>query len=188
MKKVIALLLLLIGLLQYRLWFGDGNVLEFHRLNDRIVELRQEGAKRRERNAALEAEVMDLKQGLDAVEERARQDLGMIKEGEVFVQVIEPHTEPDALPAPPAGNAPTAPGKPEGIQEKPKPSKEANVSPKPKFQAASRPDKPKAAETKTANSGLAKPSKPKPPPKPVREKPAAEEPAQPVAPVDEPDQ
>jgi len=88
-NKVTALLLLLIGLLQYRLWYGDGNVREFQRLNDRIAELHQEAAKRRERNAALEAEVMDLKQGLDAVEERGRQDLGMIKEGEVFVQVID---------------------------------------------------------------------------------------------------
>lgn len=90
MKKVLALLLLLIGLLQYRLWYGDGNVRDFQKLNDRIAELRQEGAKRRERNAALEAEVMDLKQGQESVEERARQDLGMVKEGEMFVQVVDP--------------------------------------------------------------------------------------------------
>ena len=95
MNKVTALLILLIGLLQYKLWFGDGNVLEFQRLNDRIAELRQEGAKRRERNAALEAEVMDLKQGLDAVEERARHELGMIMDGEEFVQVIDPQHEPE---------------------------------------------------------------------------------------------
>lgn len=111
MNKIKALLLLLIGLLQYRLWFGDGNVLEFQRLNDRIAELQQEGAKRRERNAALEAEVIDLKQGLDAVEERARHELGMVKEGEVFVQVIEPARESDAHPAAP--NAGTAKDKTE---------------------------------------------------------------------------
>jgi cell division protein FtsB len=99
-KKLTAVLLTLIGLLQYRLWFGDGNVLELHRLGDHIEELRREGAKRRERNAALEAEVMDLKQGTDAIEERARQDLGMVKEGELFVQIIEhkdtAHPEPAA--------------------------------------------------------------------------------------------
>lgn len=93
MNKLAVFLLLLLGLLQYRLWFGDGNLLEFRRLNERIEELRREGDKRRERNAALEAEVMDLKQGLDAIEERARQDLGMIKEGEIFVQIIDPHHE-----------------------------------------------------------------------------------------------
>lgn len=86
---------MLIGLLQYRLWFGDGNIREFRRLHERIEELEQDGSKRRERNAALEAEVMDLKQGLDAIEERARQDLGMIKEGEVFIQVID-HRHPEA--------------------------------------------------------------------------------------------
>ncbi len=101
MNKVTTLLILLIGLLQYKLWFGDGNVLEFQRLNDRIAELRQEGAKRRERNAALEAEVMDLKQGLDAVEERARHELGMIMDGEQFVQVIDPQHEPDPTVSPP---------------------------------------------------------------------------------------
>jgi cell division protein FtsB len=101
MRVLTAFLVLVFALLQYRLWFGDGNVLEFHRLNDRIEELRREGDKRRERNAALEAEVMDLKQGLDAIEERARQDLGMIKEGEQFVQVIDPHRdEPPPAPAP----------------------------------------------------------------------------------------
>lgn len=101
MRYLVAFLVILVILLQYRLWFGDGNILEFRRLNERIEELRREGAKRRERNAALEAEVMDLKQGLDAIEERARQDLGMVKDGEVFVQVIDPHREDAAPPAPP---------------------------------------------------------------------------------------
>jgi cell division protein FtsB len=100
-NKLAVFLLLLLGLLQYRLWFGDGNLLEFRRLNERIEELLHEGDKRRERNAALEAEVMDLKQGLDAIEERARWDLGMIKEGETFVQIIDPHHE-HGLSTPPA--------------------------------------------------------------------------------------
>lgn len=99
MNKLTAFLLLLIALLQYRLWFGDGNVLELRRLGDRIEELRREGGRRQERNAALEAEVMDLKQGTDAIEERARQDLGMIKEGEFFVQVIEHHPQESPAPA-----------------------------------------------------------------------------------------
>ena len=92
-KKFTILLLLLIGLLQYRLWLGDGSIRDLNRLHDQIEEMQREGAKRRDRNAALEAEVMDLKQGTDAIEELARQDLGMIKEGEVFVQVLEQHQE-----------------------------------------------------------------------------------------------
>lgn len=83
------MLALLLCLLQYRLWFGDGNLFEVHRLQQRIEELRREAARLRERNSALEAEVLDLKQGLEAVEERARRDLGMIREGETFFQVIE---------------------------------------------------------------------------------------------------
>ena len=129
MKKLTAILLTLIGLLQYRLWFGDGNILELHRLSDHIEELRREGAKRRERNAALEAEVMDLKQGTDAIEERARQDLGMIKEGEVFVQIIE-HKD-HALPEP-------------AVEEKPKAGQETGKRRRIK-RAPSRPEPPAEA-------------------------------------------
>jgi cell division protein FtsB len=89
LKKLIAFLLVMTGLLQYRLWFGDGGITELNDLQDRAAELRQETGKRQERNAALEADVKDLKEGTDAIEERARQELGMVKEGEVFIQVIE---------------------------------------------------------------------------------------------------
>jgi len=88
-KKSTVFLLVLIALLQYRLWLGDGGVAELQELQDRIEKLTEESEKRRERNAALEADVRDLKEGTDAIEERARQELGMIKQGETFVQVIE---------------------------------------------------------------------------------------------------
>ena len=165
MNKITALLLLLIGLLQYRLWYGDGNVLEFQRLNDRIAELHQEGAKRRERNAALEAEVIDLKQGQEAVEERGRQDLGMIKEGEVFVQVIDPHHEDEASPALSKEKPSQAPAKPgfakagkeakPGDAGKPRPTESpATAKPKP---AAIKTDKPQAGKT-SPNKAVAKPT------------------------------
>lgn len=117
MQRITLLLLIFVGLLQYRLWFGDGNVLELRRMQDRIVELQREGERRRQRNAALDAEVTDLKQGTEAIEESARQNLGMIKEGEVFVQLVDdrpdtkapapskddPHAaKPGKAPAPPA--------------------------------------------------------------------------------------
>jgi cell division protein FtsB len=88
-KKLIVLLMVLIALLQYRLWLGDGGIAELQELQARIDKLTEEGEKRRERNAALEADVIDLKEGTDAIEERARQELGMIKQGETFIQVIE---------------------------------------------------------------------------------------------------
>ena len=129
-KSLIAILVLLIALLQYRLWFGDGNLREFQRLHQRIDELKQDGAKRRDRNAALEAEVMDLKQGLDAIEERARQDLGIVKEGETFVQIIDAHHPPPAA-EPPKPAAVETPAKPaespprkRRIRRKPEPEPE----------------------------------------------------------------
>lgn len=134
LNKITALLLVVIGLLQYRLWFGDGNMMELQRLGNQIQELRQEGGKRRERNAALEAEVMDLKQGLDAVEERARQDLGMIREGESFVQIIDPHHEapPPAPPAKPeAEKKPVEEKKPKRAIRKTQPFKAPKAKPAP---------------------------------------------------------
>lgn len=102
MKKLILFLLVLNALLQYRLWFGDGGIYELHRLQAHIKELKAEGEKRHARNAALEADVKDLKEGTDAIEERARQELGMVKEGETFVQVFDkPHPLPEPTKAHP---------------------------------------------------------------------------------------
>ena len=173
MNKVKALLLLLIVLLQYRLWFGDGNVRDFQRLNDHIAELRQEGDKRRERNAALEAEVMDLKQGLDAVEERARQDLEMIKEGEVFVQVIDPHHEDEAAAAR-AKETPPSPPKPAAAKAaKDSKPREAAKPHTPESPAAGKP-KPAAAAKKADLKKSAAPPKAAPEPKSPKASPASE--------------
>ena len=89
MKKLLALLVVLLIYLQYSLWFGDGSLQEVWRLHKDVEQQRQENAVLRERNEALEAEVLDLQQGLEAIEEHAREDLGMIKKGETFYQVIE---------------------------------------------------------------------------------------------------
>ena len=86
---IILILLTLLGLLHHRLWRVDGVVNKIGGLEARIDLLNREAALRRVRNEALEADVIDLKEGLEAVEERARRDLGMIKEGETFFQVIE---------------------------------------------------------------------------------------------------
>lgn len=95
MRWVVAVLLLLLGVLQYRLWVGDGSVAELHALRERIADTEGELARLQTRNNALAAEVQDLKTGLDAIEERARSQLGMIQSGEVFLQVVEePESEP----------------------------------------------------------------------------------------------
>jgi cell division protein FtsB len=90
-----ALLLSLIWL-QYRLWVGDGSLAEVRALRVEIAAQQEELAQLRARNQALEAEVQDLHEGLDALEERARSELGMIKEGELFLQVIEETEKPGA--------------------------------------------------------------------------------------------
>jgi cell division protein FtsB len=90
MRIVIAILILLLIILQYRLWVGPGSLAEVNNLKHEIAELEQELVGLRERNRALQAEVKDLRSGQSAIEERARSELGMIKEGEVFYQVIQP--------------------------------------------------------------------------------------------------
>ncbi|MGD2055888.1 MAG: cell division protein FtsB [Gammaproteobacteria bacterium] len=89
MQKLIIFLLLLLVYQQYQLWMSDGGLLDVWELHTEVETLRRENAELQERNAALNAEVLDLKQGLDAIEEHAREDLGMVKEGEIFYQVVE---------------------------------------------------------------------------------------------------
>jgi cell division protein FtsB len=89
MRWVVLLLIVLLGLLQYRLWVGDGSLAELHALRAQIEDYRSEIERLQARNLALAAEVQDLKTGLEAIEDRARSELGMIQRGEVFLQVIE---------------------------------------------------------------------------------------------------
>jgi len=89
MRWLVWLLAVLFVLLQYKLWVGDGSLAEVWDLYRQGELQKQENQQLRERNQALEAEVQDLKQGLDSIEERAREELGMIKEDETFYQVIE---------------------------------------------------------------------------------------------------
>jgi cell division protein FtsB len=95
-RVVIALLVLVTLYLQYQLWFERGGIPEVRKLEQALAEQRAEIQRLRERNQALAAEVVDLKQGLEAIEERARSEMGMIKEGEVFFRM----TRPDAKPVP----------------------------------------------------------------------------------------
>jgi len=93
MRLLIWLLVVLLVLLQYRLWVGDGSLAEVWGLYQQVETQKAENQELRERNQALEAEVKDLKQGLDAIEERAREELGMTRDDETFYQIIK---EPEA--------------------------------------------------------------------------------------------
>ena len=89
MKWLSIFFVLLLVTLQLTLWFGDGSLAEVWQLRQQINTQKDENKQLQERNAALEAEVQDLKQGLAAIEERARNELGMVKKDETFFQVVE---------------------------------------------------------------------------------------------------
>lgn len=89
MKIITIILLIFIGQLQYRLWFGDGSFEEIENYQKRLDELKVQVEEKKHRNAVLYAEVLDMRKGQEAIEERARYELGMIREGETYIQVIE---------------------------------------------------------------------------------------------------
>lgn len=89
MKALVAALVLVLLVLQWRLWVGDGGVAEVRQLETQLAVQQQENEVLRLRNQMLESEVLDLKNGLEAVEERARADLGMTRKDETFYMIIE---------------------------------------------------------------------------------------------------
>jgi cell division protein FtsB len=89
MKAVMILLTVILVLLQYRLWFSHDGLPAVLYLHRQVEIQRQDNDVLEERNKVLAADVHDLKSGLDALEERARNDMGMIKSGETFLQIIE---------------------------------------------------------------------------------------------------
>ena len=93
-------LVALIALLQYPLWLGKGGWIRVWDYERQLLAQREHNRKLEQRNDALDAEVRDLKSGFEAIEERARYELGMIKEGEVFVQVPQKASPAPVSPAP----------------------------------------------------------------------------------------
>lgn len=88
MRWITLILLALILLWQYPLWLGRGGWIKVWELDHQVDAQKSVNLQTKARNAVLDAEVRDLKQGTEAIEERARSDLGMIKPGEVFFQVV----------------------------------------------------------------------------------------------------
>ncbi len=87
---ILVALAVVLALLQYRFWFGQGNWRQVQELRAQVAAQKLENQKLLRRNQALAAEVKDLKSGVDAVEERARNEMGMIKPGETFYRVVDP--------------------------------------------------------------------------------------------------
>ncbi len=96
MKWLAMGLALIIALLQYRVWFSEDGVRELDRLERAVAAQRAANDQLAERNRQLAAEVRDLKTGMDALEERARSDLGMIASHETFYQVVPPPSSSNA--------------------------------------------------------------------------------------------
>ena len=88
MKVLTLILIVLIVLLQYPLWLGKGSWLKVWEIDQQVTRQHEINQKLQMRNAALDAEVRDLKQGHEAIEERARSELGMIKQNEIFFHIV----------------------------------------------------------------------------------------------------
>ncbi|QYJ85161.1 cell division protein FtsB [Shewanella mesophila] len=96
MKRLLIAIIVLFCLLQYRLWVGENSLPESFQLQEQIKLQRQSNAKLIERNQVLKEEIIDLRRGTEALEERARNELGMVKQGETFFRVVgEPQRNGD---------------------------------------------------------------------------------------------
>ena len=88
MRIITIVLVIFLGLLQYRLWFGKNSVPDYIALQEELMRQKADNEKLKQRNKLLYADTDDLKSGVEAIEERARNELGMIKEGETFFRII----------------------------------------------------------------------------------------------------
>ena len=109
MRLLLLVLVALAGLIQYPLWMGRGGWLTVWDMQEHVASQRAINDGLRARNVALLAEVDDLRTGTEAAEERARAELGMMRQGELFVQVLPPDVKPPEVKPSPKANRPPAP-------------------------------------------------------------------------------
>ena len=111
MRYLVITLLVILALLQYRLWLSPGGLTDVNKMEQTKQDLMDENDQLRERNASLAAEVIDLQHGLEAVEERARSEMGMVKSDEVFYQIIDnpDQSNPESMPGTPLEEPVAAP-------------------------------------------------------------------------------
>ncbi|MBT1450249.1 cell division protein FtsB [Glaciecola sp. XM2] len=87
-KWLAVVLIALLIALQARLWFGKNSIADYQEMQSSITDMQQQNANLRQRNALLKADINDLELGIDSMEERARNELGLIKEGETFYRIL----------------------------------------------------------------------------------------------------
>ena len=95
MKWIIAVLILILIALQYRLWFGEGSFQQAAKLEQEVAKQEMENASLAARNQVLISKIQELKTGTESIEAKAREDMGMIKEGETFYFIPEPARNSD---------------------------------------------------------------------------------------------
>ena len=99
MRLVTVVLIILLVLIQYPLWWGHGGWLRVHELQQQLAQQQKQNDDEKLRNERIAGEVQDLQSGTAAVEERARYEMGMVKDSEVFVQFVSPNQTPPATPS-----------------------------------------------------------------------------------------
>lgn len=130
MRLLLLLLLALVGLIQYPLWVGRGGWLSVWDMQEQVASQRSINEGLRARNQALSAEVNDLRTGTEAAEERARAELGMMRQGELFVQILPPDVKAPEI------KQNTKPGVKSPVTPPPAPVKPATAPQPPKSRAA----------------------------------------------------
>ena len=108
MRWLALAFVVLIAALQYPMWLGKGGWLQVRALDRQLAAQQESNARLKARNDALDADVRDLKSGFEAIEERARSELGMVKQDEVFFQLQQPSRQPTVASATPTAGAPTS--------------------------------------------------------------------------------
>ncbi|MGL4232100.1 MAG: septum formation initiator family protein [Casimicrobium sp.] len=98
-RIIFGVLVLLFLVLQYKLWFDKGSIPRAHTLEKELKELKAKNDDAKQKNAVLDADVKDLEKAGEAIEERARNELGMVKKGETLIQVKERVPQPTPAPS-----------------------------------------------------------------------------------------
>ncbi len=153
MRLLFLVLFVLLGLIQYPLWLGKGGWFKVWDLQRQVSAQRETNEGLRARNAALEAEVRDLEIGSGAIEERARGELGMMRDGEVFVHILPQNTQPPAGGASLATDAATKPATATRASA-PAAAKPATAKPAAARPAAAQPAAAKPGNAKPANTNI----------------------------------